>query len=121
MSFDDDFRAPAAFAFLMVMAILAAIELMPPVLRKVSQYSERVQMTPAVKIYNNRNEIYASPRLSGYFPIRGFDYDKDGNLDYVERFYHGYPRIPYGSWHEVKHSDSLFREIQEEYRNTLIT
>ncbi|MBW3014804.1 hypothetical protein KY330_00110 [Candidatus Woesearchaeota archaeon] len=59
--------------------------------------------------------IKASPRLSGYFPLRGFDYDNDGLLDKVEKLYHGGPRIPYGKWEEVEKQDRLFKKVQKEY------
>jgi len=100
-------------------SIIIALQVISATLPMALKYADEVQNTPILRKYNDRNEISASPLLSGYFPTRGFDYDKDGKLDYVEEFIHGAPRIPYGNWHQIQGSDNLFQKVQEEYENVL--
>lgn len=75
--------------------------------------------SPKVMERNSQIQIKASPELSGYFPLRGFDYDKDGKLDKVERLFHGAPRIPFGVWQELDLESSLAMSLQKEYQNYL--
>jgi hypothetical protein len=97
------------------MAIFAGVVVVEECGPGVLDYFERKQKEPVITSSDGQNIIEASPELSGYFPTRGYDYDRDGRLDMVERLYHGAPRIPFGAWKEIDGDDPLFAAVQKEY------
>jgi hypothetical protein len=78
------------------------------------------------RVYETKEAIVVKPstKLSREFdwqPVRGFDYNKDGKLDYAEMLFNGAPRIPFGSWHEIDSANIMFKGLQGEYDKTQVT
>lgn len=115
----EDFRWPIGLFGLIVLVSTLATEALPKMFSAIGRYSNHVSQTPIIERVEDRTEITASPNLSGYFPLRGYDLDNDGRLDYAKLFMHCAPRVPFGRWKKVSKEDPLFTRLQQEYEDNL--
>ncbi len=109
----------ACGGLLISMGLLAAG---PTVCKNIESYmqeSEKLRAIPIVRRVHGITTIEASSNLKGVYPLQGFDYNNDGQLDKVEQYLHGFPRIPFGSWHTLQKSDVYYNLLQKEYEIAL--
>ena len=111
MDTNDDPRA----VYAIIGIIIGVVAMAAGPIRNISEWSEQKRREPQINYLSHMNEIIASAHLAGYFPLRGYDFNKDGLLDRVEQYTHGAPRIPWGSWHELESNHSSYQALQQEY------